>query len=66
MEISFKNLIELYKLASLGKVTGGLIHNINGPLQNIGLDLEMTQYMLKKEQRPQWQREHYSCKTQAY
>ncbi len=49
MEISFKNLIELYKLASLGKVTGGLIHNINGPLQNIGLDLEMTQYMLKKE-----------------
>jgi two-component system, NtrC family, sensor kinase len=49
MELSFKNLIELYKLASLGKVTGGLIHNINGPLQNIGLDLEMTQYMLKKE-----------------
>jgi hypothetical protein len=49
MELSFKKLIELHKLASLGKVTGGLIHNINGPLQNIGLDLEMTQYMLKKE-----------------
>jgi two-component system, NtrC family, sensor kinase len=49
MELSFNSLIELYKLASLGKVTGGLIHNINGPLQNIGLDLEMTQYMLKKD-----------------
>ncbi len=48
MELSFNSLIELYKLASLGKVTGGLIHNLNGPLQNIGLDLEMTQYMLKK------------------
>jgi hypothetical protein len=49
MELSFKDLIGLYKFASLGKVTGGLIHNINGPLQNIGLDLEMTQYMLKKD-----------------
>lgn len=49
MELSFNNLIKLYKLASLGKVTGGLIHNINGPLQNIGLDLEMTQYILRNE-----------------
>ncbi|NLA74742.1 MAG: hypothetical protein GX846_04615 [Deltaproteobacteria bacterium] len=49
MELSVNCLIELYKLASLGKMTSGLIHNINGPLQNIGLDLEMSQYMLKKE-----------------
>ncbi len=49
MELSVNDLIGLFKLASLGKVTGGLIHNINGPLQNIGLDLEMSQYMLKKE-----------------
>ena len=49
MELSMDDLIRLFKLASLGKVTGGLIHNINGPLQNIGLDLEMTQYILKKD-----------------
>lgn len=49
MELSLNDLIGLFKLASLGKVTGGLIHNINGPLQNIGLDLEMSQYMLRKE-----------------
>ena len=49
MELSVNDLIGLFKLASLGRVTGGLIHNINGPLQNIGLDLEMSQYMLRKE-----------------
>lgn len=49
MELSVNDLIELFKLASLGKLIGGLIHNINGPLQNIGLDLEMSQYMLRKE-----------------
>jgi C4-dicarboxylate-specific signal transduction histidine kinase len=49
MDLSMNDLIRLFKMASLGKVTGGLIHNINGPLQNIGLDLEMSQYMLRKE-----------------
>ena len=49
MELSMDNLIRLFKMASLGKVTGGLIHNINGPLQNIGLDLEMSQYILRKD-----------------
>ena len=49
MEFSMNDLIGLFKMASLGKVTGGLIHNINGPLQNIGLDLEISQYMLSKE-----------------
>ncbi len=49
MKLSLNDLTGLFKLASLGKVTGGLIHNINGPLQNIGLDVEMSQYMLRKE-----------------
>lgn len=48
MELCMNDLIGLFRLASLGKVTGGLIHNINGPLQNIGLDLEMSQYIIKK------------------
>ena len=49
MKLSLNDLTQLFNLASLGKVTGGLIHNINGPLQNIGLDVEMSQYMLRKE-----------------
>lgn len=49
MEFSTNDLVRLFKMASLGKITGGLIHNINGPLQNIGLDLEMSQYILRKE-----------------
>lgn len=48
IKLSVPDLIDLFQTASLGKVVGGLIHNINGPLQNIGLDLEMTRYMLKK------------------
>jgi two-component system NtrC family sensor kinase len=49
MEFSMNDLIRLFKMASLGKVVSGLIHNINGPLQNIGLDLEMSQYMVRKK-----------------
>ena len=41
VEISLKDLIKVYGLASIGKLVGGVIHNINGPLQNLGMDLEM-------------------------
>lgn len=47
IKLSKKTLIGLFKLASLGKQIGGLIHNINGPLQNLGLDIEMINYSLK-------------------
>jgi len=49
IELSMNDFIELYKLASIGKLVGGLIHNLNGPLQNLGLDLEMAHLSLKKE-----------------
>jgi hypothetical protein len=49
IEISVDDLIRLYKLASIGKLVGGLIHNLNGPLQNLGLDMEMAHYSLKDE-----------------
>ena len=42
IELSMNDLIRLYKLASLGKLIGGLVHNLNGPLQNLALDIEMT------------------------
>lgn len=41
IEISLNDLIRLCRFASLGKVIDGLLHNINGPLQNLGMDIEM-------------------------
>jgi phosphoglycerate-specific signal transduction histidine kinase len=49
IKLSIDDLIKLYKLASIGKLVGGLIHNINGPMQNLGLDIEMAFYSLKDE-----------------
>lgn len=56
IEMSLDDLISLYNLSSVGKLIGGLIHNINGPLQNIGLDVEMLEYVLKGESDTQEQK----------
>jgi len=47
VEVPIHNLIRLLKMASIGKLMGGLIHNLNGPLQNLGLDIEMANHTLK-------------------
>lgn len=47
IKLSLDDLIKLYKQASIGKLVGGLIHNLNGPMQNLGLDIEMASYSLK-------------------
>ena len=49
VEIPLNDLTKIYKLATLGKVIGGLIHNLNGPLQNLGLDIEMTNHLLNNK-----------------
>jgi hypothetical protein len=49
IQLSNDEFISLYKLASIGKLVGGLIHNLNGPMQNLGLDIEMARYSLKDE-----------------
>ena len=49
VKLSLDDLIKLYTLASIGKLVGGLIHNLNGPMQNLGLDIEMAHYSLKDE-----------------
>ncbi len=46
VEISLENLIRIYKMAALGKLMSGLIHNLNGPLQNIGIDIEMMAHLM--------------------
>ena len=47
IEISLKEMIEILKMASMGKLMNGLIHNLNSPLQNIGMDIELTAMYLK-------------------
>lgn len=47
IKLSLDDLNKLYRLASIGKLVGGLIHNLNGPLQNMGLDIEMANLSLK-------------------
>jgi|WetSurMetagenome_2_1015567.scaffolds.fasta_scaffold06886_6 hypothetical protein len=49
IQLSNDEIIKLYKLASVGKLVGGLVHNLNGPLQNLGLDIEIAIYSLKNE-----------------
>jgi len=51
VEISLNDLTRLYRLASLGKVIDGLVHNLNGPLQNLGMDMEMmNNFLMGKNQ----------------
>jgi hypothetical protein len=52
VQISKDDLIKVYKQASIGKLVGGLIHNLNGPMQNLGLDIEMAYFSLRDE--PNW------------
>ena len=47
IEISLKEMIDILKMASLGKLMSGLIHNLNSPLQNIGMDIELAAMYLK-------------------
>jgi len=49
IQLSNDEFIKLYKLASIGKLVGGLIHNLNGPMQNLGLDIEMAFLSLQDE-----------------
>jgi len=49
IQLSHNEVIKLYKLASVGKLVGGLVHNLNGPLQNLGLEIEIALYSLKNE-----------------
>jgi hypothetical protein len=49
IQMSNDELVTLYKLASVGKLVGGLVHNLNGSMQNLGLDVEMARYSLRDE-----------------
>ena len=41
INITWDTLMYLYKYAAFGRLVHGLIHNLNGPLHNLGMDIEM-------------------------
>ena len=50
IELTLNQMTQLYQSASLGKLMNGLVHNLNGPLQNLGIDLEMVIHALKNHE----------------
>ena len=49
--LSLNDMIQLQHLATVGRLVNGLIHNLSGPLQNIGMDIELMELTLPNEQR---------------
>lgn len=48
IELSREAFAALYRQAVVGRLVQGLVHNLNGPLQNLGMDMDMIRYGLKK------------------
>ena len=47
IELSADDFAEVHRLISVGRLVQGLIHNLNGPLQNLGMDMDMIGYSLE-------------------
>ena len=47
-EFRRSHLIRIFRLASVGRQANGLIHNLNGPLQNLSLDVEMIRHHISR------------------
>jgi signal transduction histidine kinase len=47
LDVSLEQLAALYQVGALGKLINGLIHNLNGPLQNLSMDLEMMEHSVR-------------------
>lgn len=52
IRLSRKSFAEISRLTSAGKRVKGLIHNLNGPLQNLGMDMDMIRYSIKESEDP--------------
>ena len=52
VELEPEQAIRVFQEASLGKLIGGLIHNINGPLHSLGMQMDMIGLLLNKSAEP--------------
>ncbi len=51
IEMPLERFLEMYRLVALGKLIQGLVHNLNGPLQNLGMDMELMEHSIRSDQR---------------
>lgn len=51
IELSLERFCEIYRMVTLGKLIHGLLHNLNGPLQNLGMDMEMMEHTVTAEKK---------------
>lgn len=51
VEMPLERFVDFYRLVTLGMVIQGLVHNLNGPLQNLGMDMEMMEHSLRTDKR---------------
>jgi hypothetical protein len=51
IEMPLERFVDFYRLVTLGKLIQGLVHNLNGPLQNLGMDMEMMEHSLRSDTR---------------
>lgn len=49
IELSKYHFVQAHRLMSMGKLVHGLIHNLNSPLQNLGMDMDMIGFSLEKQ-----------------
>jgi hypothetical protein len=49
LRISLNDLAQLCHHASLGKLLGGLIHNLNSPLHSLGMQIDVMQHFILKK-----------------
>ena len=47
IELSREDFVALHRQAAVGRLMQGLVHNLNGPLQNLGMDMDMMQYIFR-------------------
>jgi hypothetical protein len=52
LQVSLNDLVHLCHLASLGKLLGGLIHNLNSPLHSLGMQMDVMQHFILKKDAP--------------
>jgi len=48
IELPIEEAIRLYQNASVGKLVGGLVHNMNGPLHTLGIEMDVIGLLLRK------------------
>lgn len=51
MERSLRELIHYYRHSSAGRRVGGIVHQMNGPLQVLSMQMEMLEYKAQEELR---------------